>query len=92
MRDRKTQAMVILERLQAAGDVGVTNIELNKTCLRYGARIYDLRNLGHNIETCDDGKGIFRFIFRQPMKFEQIALPGMSAPKSYQDPEEATQL
>jgi hypothetical protein len=57
VRDAKTKAMLVLERLQKAGAGGVTNVELTKTCLRYGARIYELRAKGHDIETVDEGRG-----------------------------------
>lgn len=38
-----------------------TNRQLNRICLRYGARIYDLRQVGWNITTTNLGKGRFRF-------------------------------
>lgn len=31
------------------GEKGVTNIELNKICFRYGARIFNLRKEGYDI-------------------------------------------
>lgn len=80
MRDAKTKAMLVLERLQKAGAGGVTNVELTKTCLRYGARIYELRAEGHDVETVDEGRGIFRFLLHVPpraVEHAQMGLPGI---------------
>lgn len=54
----------ILGLLRLAGRNGVTNLELNKICLRYGARIYELRRLGYRIATESLGDGVFKFILR----------------------------
>lgn len=64
----KSQRDKILEILRAAGEQGVTNFELNRACcLRYGARIYELRKLGHNIKTVRvRGEQEFRFVLSSP--------------------------
>ena len=55
----------ILALLIARGPQGVTNLELNRdVCFRYGARIYELRQQGHLIETVRLGEGLFRFVYR----------------------------
>jgi len=55
----------ILALLIARGPQGVTNLELNRdVCFRYGARIYELRQQGHRIETVRFGEGLFRFVYR----------------------------
>jgi len=51
----------ILELLLERGSEGVTNVELNEVCFRYGARIWELRRAGHNIHTANLGEGLFRF-------------------------------
>lgn len=45
----QTQTEKILALLKAAGDKGVTNIELNKIAFRYSARLHDLRRDGYKI-------------------------------------------
>lgn len=54
----------ILRLLQAAGPEGVSNERLNETCLRYAARIFELRKLGFAIETKKENRGVYRFILR----------------------------
>ena len=55
----------ILALLMARGPQGVTNLELNRDfCFRYGARICELRQQGHWIETVRFGEGLFRFVYR----------------------------
>lgn len=39
----------------------VTNIELNKICYRYSARIHELRSEGWDIEKDQIKKGVFRY-------------------------------
>lgn len=43
-----------------------TNHELNRICLRYGARIFELRQAGHAIKTTNLGKGAFLFTLSLP--------------------------
>jgi hypothetical protein len=56
------QATKILKALRKAGAKGVTNLDLNKICLRYGARIHTLRHAdGHKISTTQEKGRVFRF-------------------------------
>ena len=55
---RQTQAAKILARLQQGS---ATNIELNKTCFRYSARIHELRKAGHRIARTKVEEGIFSY-------------------------------
>lgn len=64
----------ILNALKSAGEKGATNTELVSICFRYGARIFDLRNLGHNIESHQEQDGVWRFILREPVVATQIPL------------------
>ena len=52
----------ILLLLRSRGPVGATNVELNAICFRYGARIFELREIGYNIQTRREGETEFRFI------------------------------
>lgn len=74
MRDRATQAKAVLAAITTAGRHGVTNLELNKLCLRYGGRIFELRQEGHNIKGENEGKGIWRFTLHPPEPVQQILL------------------
>ncbi|WP_024816937.1 helix-turn-helix domain-containing protein [Arthrobacter sp. 31Y] len=38
-----------------------TNQQLNKVCYRYGARIHELRNAGHNIVSEQIDRGLWQF-------------------------------
>ena len=58
--DRSTQRDKVLDALRRAGSRGVTNVQLNATCFRYGARIFDLRKMGYDIKTESEGGGLFR--------------------------------
>jgi predicted AAA+ superfamily ATPase len=62
----------ILEILQERGHEGVRNTELNNVCFRYGARIYELRKMGHKIKTVNEARGLFRFVLERPS--EQLSL------------------
>jgi hypothetical protein len=52
------QRLNILERLREGP---ATNAELNAICFRYGARIHELRGMGHKIKTVQLKAGVFRF-------------------------------
>ncbi|MBZ5723023.1 MAG: helix-turn-helix domain-containing protein [Acidobacteriia bacterium] len=54
----------ILALLRERGRAGITNTELNELCFRYGARIFELRRAGQEIETIDEGAGVFRFVLK----------------------------
>lgn len=62
-RDRSpAQRQQILELLAERGTEGASNAELNNVCFRYGARIFELRKMGHKIRTVNKGEGMFRFV------------------------------
>jgi hypothetical protein len=48
--------------LRERGRAGVTNLELNTVCFRYGARIWELRKQGFAVETRREGDSVFRFV------------------------------
>lgn len=56
---RDSHVNIILKRLQEGP---VTNIELAETTARYGARIYDLRQLGHKILSSYHDSGYTTYI------------------------------
>jgi len=47
--------------LKTAPGHTVTNEQLNSVCYRYGARIHELRNQGHNITSEQITKGLWQF-------------------------------
>lgn len=57
-KNRQATAGAILERLKAGP---ATNHELLNITPRFGARIYDLRQLGHKISTKNRGHGTFEY-------------------------------
>ena len=58
--DKKTnQAKRILRELR--DKKSVTNVDLNRICYRYGARIYDLRKAGWNILRHYEKPGVYRY-------------------------------
>lgn len=60
---QRSQCTRILALLRERGSVGCTNLELYGNFLpRHGARIYELRRLGYQIERRRESAGIFRFI------------------------------
>jgi hypothetical protein len=64
-RDRSpAQRQQILELLEKRGAEGASNAELNEICFRYGARIFELRKMGHKIRTVTETKGVFRFVLQ----------------------------
>jgi|HubBroStandDraft_5_1064220.scaffolds.fasta_scaffold276929_2 hypothetical protein len=50
--------------LKKAGPRGCSNLELTEICLRYGARIMELRQRGYNIVTEKKTRSLFRFYLR----------------------------
>lgn len=52
----------MLTLLRNRGATGVTNFELNEVCLRYGARLFELRRGGFVIETRRASETEFRFV------------------------------
>lgn len=55
---RATDAAEILARLRQGP---ASNGDLVEICLRYGSRLYDLRQLGHKIATKRLGGGVFTY-------------------------------
>ncbi len=56
-----TQCEKILQLLEERGGQGVSNIELNEICFRYGGRLFDLRREGYRIRTTHVKGPVFRF-------------------------------
>lgn len=73
-----SQRDVILALLLDHGQTGITNIELNKVAFRYGGRIFELRRMGHAIETAPEGGGVFRFTLRPGLAREPVGEQGRS--------------
>jgi Helix-turn-helix domain len=63
----------ILSLLRSRGAAGVSNSELNAICFRYGARIFELRKAGHQIETVREGETEFRFVLTEPEASAQVS-------------------
>lgn len=64
-RSQTGKREVILRLLKEAGSKGLTNLELAETCLRPGARIFELRKRGLDIQTVKDKQiGVYRYIYR----------------------------
>lgn len=54
----------ILALLQERGTEGALNTELNHIGFRYGARIWELRKMGHRIDKKQESESVFRFIWK----------------------------
>ena len=54
----------ILNLLRERGRAGASNRELNSFCFRYGARIWELRRAGYEVDTIREGNSRFRFVLR----------------------------
>lgn len=57
----------------------VTNVELNRICFRYSARILELRKEGHNIQREYIKPGVYKYFLVQPQymtpeDFKQLSL------------------
>jgi hypothetical protein len=59
---KESQTARILKMLKQQGEL--TNLELNKICFRYGARIYELRREGHKIVSVREKHGVWRFVYQ----------------------------
>ena len=70
---REGQQLKILKLLHQRGTQGVTNIELNQICLRYVARLFDLRKYW-DIVTKQESEGVFRFVLKGKKPAEQLRL------------------
>lgn len=53
----------ILKLLKEKGSAA--NIELNRVCFRFSARLYDLRQEGHDIVSVHEKCSIWRFYLRE---------------------------
>ena len=62
---QKSQREKILSLLRFLGKQGATNMDLNKICYRFSARIFELRKAGYDIETVRDSEQVYRFILRR---------------------------
>ena len=60
-----SQLVKLIKALKAAGEEGLTNIELNKICLRYDSRLSDLRRKGFVIDTESMGRSLYRYYLRK---------------------------
>ena len=56
-----SQRRKILFALQDNGSM--TGAELNKICFRYGARIHELRKLGHTIKAKQIKRGLWEYTY-----------------------------
>lgn len=63
---RSGQRDKILAWLRMRGAKGVLNIELNGLCMRFGARIFELRKAGYDIKTVKLDDSRFRFVLEEP--------------------------
>jgi hypothetical protein len=68
---RKASKEKILATLREAGLRGVTNLELNEIAFRYGARIFELRKLGYEIDKEYVEPGVWRYtLLSEPENLE----------------------
>ncbi len=58
---RKPQAQRILDLLQRRGTEGATNAELGQVCQRFGGRLFELRQEGHDIRKQYVAPGLWRY-------------------------------
>lgn len=58
---------VVLALLHERGLSGVLNTELNEIAFRYGARIFELRQMGHDIRKECVGPGVWRYWLVPPV-------------------------
>jgi hypothetical protein len=70
---REGQREKILKLLHERGSAGITNIELNGYCMRFGARLWELRK-EWDIETVRESETIFRFILKGRKAAQQLKL------------------
>lgn len=66
-----TQCERILQLLEEKESV--TNIELNSVCFRYGARLLDLRNQGHDIKSKHIKDSLWEFrLIKEPTQLTLV--------------------
>lgn len=63
LKRRNSKRQEILSLLKNSGDNGITNTELSKISLRYGAHIGAFYEMGYVIKKVDMGNGVFKYIF-----------------------------
>lgn len=72
-KNSANQREKILTWLRMRGAQGVLNTELNELCMRFGARIYELRREGYKIETHKLDEGRYRFVLvEQPASAQRV--------------------
>lgn len=69
---RGTNRERVLEALRQAGATGCTNVELVAVggMRAVGARLPELRDAGHDIETVCEGRGRWRFVLHEPARLK----------------------
>jgi|SRR5699024_2853768 len=58
----------VLKALKDAGDNGLTNQELSRIALRYGAYLGEMYKEGYEIPKTNLGNGLFRYIYKSSPK------------------------
>jgi len=73
-RRRDNAKTRVLDKLRTHSRV--TNLDLNKISHRYSARIHELRQEGHVVQTLPLGKGVVAYIYKgfEAPLFEQTTL------------------
>ena len=67
-----TQTGKILQLLKERG--AVTNVELNKICFRFSARIMELRQEGHVIKSNHIGGSLWSYVyFGEAKEYDEVA-------------------
>lgn len=56
-----SQTGKLLNLLKRRGWRGATNVELNRICFRYSARLFELRRDGYHITTENLKYGVFKY-------------------------------
>ena len=64
---RDNQRDKILTWLRMRGERGVLNTELTELCMRFGARIHELRKAGYAIKTIKLDESRYRFVLADPL-------------------------
>ncbi|HEY2494117.1 MAG TPA: hypothetical protein VGI33_14585 [Paenibacillus sp.] len=77
---RPSQRVQVLNKLRAAGERGITNIELYEVCQRWQARLSELYALGYKVSLQNLGDGVYNYVLAhqpdalapKPMKAKTI--------------------
>jgi len=70
----------ILALLRERGSTGVSNVELNSICFRYGGRLFELRKMGFRIRTIRAGDSVFRFVLEDEPMPTTVSAPQSTLP------------